>query len=677
MNDRTSYRARAAALRREIEQHNYRYYVLDDPEVSDSEYDGLMRELIALETEHPELVEPASPTQRVGSAPSAEFGEVVHAVPMLSLANAFSDDEIAEFDRRVHDRLDISGEIEYTAEPKLDGLAVSLLYEGGKFVRGATRGDGLRGEDVTQNLRTIKSVPLRLHGSGWPTRLEARGELYMPRSGFEALNARLREEGGKTFVNPRNAAAGALRQLDPRITAKRPLAIFFYGVVQIEGGKALRRQSEVLAALRVWGLRVCPDLELVKGVKGCLDYYRRIGSKRPKLAYDIDGVVYKVDRLDYQEDLGFVSRAPRWAIAHKYPAQEQTTTVRDIEFQVGRTGAVTPVARLEPVFVGGVTVSNATLHNIEEMTRKDVRVGDTVIVRRAGDVIPEIVRVLLERRPEGARPVRLPRKCPVCGSQIERAEGETVARCSGGLYCAAQRKQALLHFSSRRAMDIEGLGEKIVDQLVDGALVKTPADLYGLSTGQLAQLDRMGEKSAQNLIANIDRSRSTTLPRLLYALGIRDVGEATAEVLARHFRSLEALENADADTLQTAPDVGPVVAAHISTFFAQPHNRDVIAQLRKRGVHWKDLPSKPAEVPGSLDGKIFVLTGTLASMSRAEAKARIEARGGRVTGSVSKKTDYVVYGEDPGSKLDKARMLGISLADEAEFLKLLVDRAEQ
>jgi DNA ligase (NAD+) len=671
-----AYRARAQTLRREIEHHNYRYHVLDDPEITDAEYDALVRELTALEAEHPDLIDESSPTQRVGSAPRGDFAAVVHAVPMLSLANAFSDEEIVDFDRRVRERLDVNAEIEYAAEPKLDGLAVSLLYEEGKLVRGATRGDGLRGEDVTQNLRTIRSVPLALRGSRWPRRLEARGEVYMPRAGFEALNARLRKEGGKTFVNPRNAAAGALRQLDARVTAQRPLSIFFYSVAQLEGGRQLRRQTEVLDALREWGLRVCPEAQAARGVQGCLDYYRLLGARRPSLPYDIDGVVYKVDRLDYHAELGYVSRAPRWAVAHKYPAQEQTTTVRDIEFQVGRTGAVTPVARLEPVFVGGVTVSSATLHNIDELRRKDVRVGDTVVIRRAGDVIPEVVSVLPERRPPGAREVRLPRKCPVCGSQVVRAEGEAVARCSGGLYCPAQRKQAILHFASRRAIDIDGLGEKLVDQLVEGGFVQTPADLYKLTVDQLASLERMGEKSAQNLVASIERSKTTTLARLLFALGIRDVGETTAELLARHFGSIEALEGADLDALQAAPDVGPIVAAHIKAFFAQPHNREVIDQLVARAVHW---PAEPERTEGlkPLLGKTFVLTGTLSSMTRDEAKARIEALGGRVTGSVSKKTNYLVCGAEPGSKLDRARELGVVTVDEHQLIKEILDASRE
>jgi DNA ligase (NAD+) len=663
--------ARVEELRRQIEYHNYRYHVLDDPEIPDAEYDKLMEELRALEAAHPELVDPSSPTQRVGGAPRGDLAEVEHAVPMLSLGNAFTEEDIVEFDRRVRERLGVEEEIEYTAEPKLDGLAVTLVYEDGRLVRGATRGDGVRGEDVTDNLRTIEAVPLKLAGPKPPRLLEARGEVFMPRSGFEKLNEKLRAEGARTFVNPRNAAAGALRQLDPRITASRPLSIFFYGIARLEGEKFPRRQRDVLALLKERGLRVSLEADVVTGAAGCLAYYRRIGEKRDRLPFDIDGVVYKVDRIDFQQELGFVSRAPRWAIAHKYPAQEQETTVRGIEFQVGRTGAITPVARLEPVFVGGVTVSNATLHNFEELQRRDVRIGDRVVVRRAGDVIPEIVRVVVEKRPPDARQVELPAKCPVCNSDVVRAEGEVVARCTGGLYCPAQRRRALLHFASRRAMSIDGLGDRVVEQLVDQGLVRTPADLYTLTVEQLAELDRMGEKSASNLVANIDRSRSTTLARFLYALGIRDVGEATAATLARHFGTLEAIAQADVETLQSAPDVGPVVAEQIHAFFAEEHNREVIAQLRARGVHWPDAPARRTQGPAPLQGKTFVLTGTLSSMTREEAKERIEALGGRVSGSVSGKTDYVVYGAEPGSKLEKAEKLSVKTLDEAAFLQML------
>jgi len=661
---------RIEALRREIREHNYRYYVLDDPSVPDAEYDRLMRELEALEAGHPELVTPDSPTQRVGAEPADRFGEVRHAIPMLSLANAFSEDDLNAFYKRIRDRLGTEDDIEFAAEPKLDGLAVSLLYEDGKLVRGATRGDGVTGEDITQNIRTIKTIPLALHGGDWPRVLEVRGEVYMPRKGFEALNARARERGEKTFVNPRNAAAGSLRQLDPRITAERPLAMFCYGVGKVEGAALPDRQSTILERLQDWGLRVCPERDVVTGPAGCLDYYRRIGAQRDRLPYEIDGVVYKVNRLDLQEDLGFVSRAPRWAIAHKFPAQEEITLLRDVEFQVGRTGALTPVARLEPVFVGGVTVSNATLHNMDEIERKDVHIGDTVIVRRAGDVIPEVVGVVVERRPKDARPVLLPAVCPVCGSEVVRAEGEAVARCSGGLYCAAQRKEAIKHYASRRAMDIEGLGDKLVDQLVEAGLVDHVDDLYRLTPAQVASLERMGEKSAQNLIEAIDRSRQTTLERFIFALGIREVGEATARALALHFGDLAPLMQADEEALQRVPDVGPIVARHVVSFFHQPHNREVIDRLLAAGIEWEAIEVTPAgEQP--LAGRTYVLTGTLESMTRDEAKARLMALGAKVSGSVSKKTTAVIAGAEAGSKLAKAEALGVEVLSEEDLKALL------
>ena len=663
---------RIEALRREIREHNYRYYVLDDPSVPDAEYDRLMRELEALEAEHPELVTPDSPTQRVGAEPADRFGEVRHALPMLSLANAFSEDDLHAFYKRIRDRLGIEDEIEFAAEPKLDGLAVSLLYEDGKLVRGATRGDGVTGEDITQNIRTIKTIPLALHGEDWPRLLEVRGEVYMPRKGFEALNARARERGEKTFVNPRNAAAGSLRQLDPRITAERPLAMFCYGVGKVEGAALPDRQSAILERLQDWGLRVCPERDVVTGPAGCLDYYRRIGAQRDRLPYEIDGVVYKVNRLDLQDDLGFVSRAPRWAIAHKFPAQEEITILRDVEFQVGRTGALTPVARLEPVFVGGVTVSNATLHNMDEIERKDVHIGDTVIVRRAGDVIPEVVGVVAERRPPDARPVTMPAECPVCGSEVVRAEGEAVARCSGGLYCGAQRKEAIKHFASRRAMDIEGLGDKLVDQLVEAGLVDHVDGIYRLTVEQVASLERMGEKSAQNLIHAIDRSRQTTLERFIFALGIREVGEATARALALHFGDLAPLMQADEEALQLVPDVGPIVARHVVSFFHQAHNREVIDRLLAAGIEWETIEVTPAaEQP--LAGCTYVLTGTLESMTRDEAKARLMALGAKVSGSVSKKTTAVIAGAEAGSKLAKAEALGVTVLDEDGLQTLLGD----
>ena len=666
----TDINKRLQSLRDQIEEANYNYYVLDAPTIPDAEYDRLLRELEQIEAEHPELVTPDSPTQRVGATPAKEFGEVRHEVPMLSLANAFSEDELFAFDRRIHDRLGSETPIEYACEPKLDGLAVSLLYEDGLYVRGATRGDGVTGEDVTQNIRTIRAIPLRLKGSGWPKLLEVRGEVFMPKAGFEAMNRRAAEKGEKTFVNPRNAAAGSLRQLDSRITATRPLTFYAYAVGLVEGGTLPERHSAVLERLAHWGLPVCGENAVVKGPEGCLAYYERIGKKRDKLPFEIDGVVYKVDRYDLQKELGFVSRAPRWAIAHKYPAQEELTKLIDIEFQVGRTGALTPVARLEPVFVGGVTVSNATLHNMDEIERKDVRIGDTVIVRRAGDVIPEVAAIVPERRPADARKIHLPTHCPVCGSEIVRPEGEAVARCSGGLYCPAQRKEAIKHFASRRAMDIEGLGDKLVDQLVDTGLVDHVDGLYALTQEQVAGLERMGEKSAENLIAALEKSKDTTLARFIFALGIREVGEATAKALANYFGDLEPLMQADEEALQAVPDVGPVVASHVAAFFHQTHNREVIDKLLQAGIRWEKVAVK-REAAGPLAGNTYVLTGTLARMTRDEAKAKLEALGAKVAGSVSKKTTAVIAGAEAGSKLAKAEALGVEILDEDAFLKLI------
>ncbi|MDQ2695311.1 MAG: NAD-dependent DNA ligase LigA [Pseudomonadota bacterium] len=654
-------------LRAALHRHNYRYHVLDDPAIPDAEYDRLMAELRALEAAHPELITADSPTRRVGAAPAGAFGEVRHALPMLSLDNAFAAAQVQDFDRRIRERLEQDA-IAYAAEPKVDGLAVSLRYEDGVLVQGATRGDGYTGEDVTQNLRTIRSVPLRLLNDGWPRVLEVRGEVFMRKDRFEALNREARARGEKTFVNPRNAAAGSLRQLDPRITARRPLELFCYGAGAVEGGELPSRHSAVLDQFSHWGLRVCPQRALVQGVEGCLAFYRRIETQRHDLPYEIDGVVYKVDRLDQQRELGFVARAPRWAIAHKFPAQEELTRVVNIEVQVGRTGVLTPVARLEPVFVGGVTVTNATLHNEDEVRRKDVRVGDTVIVRRAGDVIPEVVKVLLERRPAGAEPFVMPRHCPVCGSEVLRPPGEAMARCVGGLVCRAQRKEAIRHFASRRAMDIDGLGDKLVEQLVRQDLVQSVADLYALDAPTLAALERMGEKSAANLLAALQRSKSTALARFLYALGIREVGEATAAALARHFGTLEALLAADEERLQQVPDIGPVVAAQVRAFFQEPHNRQIIDRLRAAGVHW---PAEAAVSGRSLAGKTFVLTGTLAALTRDQARERLQALGAKVTGSVSKNTDYVVAGENPGAKLDRAQELGVQVLDEAGLLALL------
>ena len=662
-------RQRVKQLREEIEHHNYRYYVLDDPVVPDVEYDRLMRELQQLESQHSELIEPSSPTQRVGSQPASHFRQVQHEIPMLSLDNVFDEQELHDFDRRVRERLPGVDQVDYAAEPKLDGLAVSLRYENGRLIQGATRGDGATGEDVTHNVRTIPSVPLRLRGTGYPDVVEVRGEVYMPKDGFAAMNAKAISEGSKTFVNPRNAAAGSLRQLDPRLTAQRPLQIFCYGVGFVGGGAMPDTHSQILEVLQDWGCRVCPDSTVVSSVEGCLNFYRKIAKKREKLPYEIDGVVYKVNRSDYQERLGFVSRAPRWAIAHKFPAHEEITVVNGVEFQVGRTGALTPVARLDPVFVGGVTVSNATLHNVDELHRKDVRVGDTVIVRRAGDVIPEVVKVVDNPKRKRPRPVRLPKKCPVCGSVVIRAEDEAVARCSGGLFCPAQRKQALSHFASRRAMDIDGLGEKLIDQLVDAELVETAADLFNLNKDDLLELERMGDKSADKLLNSIDRSRSTTLARFLFSLGIREVGEATATSLASNFGSLKNLMAASEEELVKVPDVGPIVAGRITAFFNEPHNKKVVTALRKNGVNWPEQKQRAA--PGPLDGLSFVLTGTLSTMTREEAKERIIGLGGRVTGSVSKKTDYLVAGAKPGSKLKKAKQANVEILNEVDFSKLM------
>lgn len=675
--------SRAAQLRAEIERHNHAYYVLDAPTIPDAEYDRLFRELQELEAAHPELKTPDSPTQRVGGAPLPEFRQVRHGVPMLSLNNAFTPEEATAFDRRCREALG-KERIDYACEPKFDGLAITLHYESGLFVRGATRGDGFVGEDVTQNLRTVKNIPLRLKGEGLPAQLEVRGEVLMPRREFEKLNERQRVLGEKAFANPRNAAAGSLRQLDPKVTAQRPLRFFAYGVAFGDATDAGGQDkdavlpspsflasfhSEMMDRLARWGFAVAPERAVVQGAAGLLGYYERIGAARRGLSYDIDGVVYKVNRLADQQVLGFVSRAPRFAIAHKFPAEEAMTTVEAIEVQVGRTGAITPVARLSPVFVGGVTVTNATLHNEDEVRRKDVRVGDTVIVRRAGDVIPEVVASVPEKRLPLTPEFVMPKRCPVCGSAIERPEDEAIARCTGGLFCPAQRKQALLHFASRRALDIEGLGEKLVEQLVDGGHVRTPADLYRLGPAVLANLDRMAEKSAANLLAAIDQSRQTTLARFIYALGIRNVGEATAKDLARHFGSLDALMAADQSGLQQVTEVGPVVAASIARFFAEGHNREVIAALRSAGVRWEE--GAPAATPSPLTGKTFVLTGTLPTLSRESAKALIEAQGGKVAGSVSKKTHYVVAGAEAGSKLEKAQALGLTILDEDQLKELL------
>ncbi|NNC56394.1 MAG: NAD-dependent DNA ligase LigA [Woeseiaceae bacterium] len=667
-------RKKIESLREQIRYHNYRYHTLDDIEIPDAEYDRLMRELQTLERDNPELVTADSPTQRVGAEPSGVLQTVRHRLPMLSLDNVFADDELLEFHARVAEKLEFEDgapTLSYSAEPKLDGAAVSLLYKNGSLVQGATRGDGTTGEDITHNVRTIASVPLHLLGQGFPKMLEVRGEVFMPRAGFEAYNKKAREAGEKTFVNPRNAAAGSLRQLDPKLTAARPLDMYVYGVGLVEGGKLPGRHSEIISKLQEWGLKTCPESRVVEGVQGCVDYYYDIGAKRDALSYDIDGVVYKVDSLALQRELGFVSRAPRWAIAHKFPAQEELTTVEDVEFQVGRTGAVTPVARLTPVFVGGVTVSNATLHNIDELHRKDVRVGDTVIVRRAGDVIPEVVSVVKDRRPEKTKRVRLPKLCPVCGSHVKREEGEAVARCTGGLYCKAQRAESLKHFVSRKALDIEGLGAKLIEQLVSEDRLADPSDLFRLTREELSSRERMGDKSADNLVRAIDASKSTTLARFLFALGIREVGEATAANIATYFGSLPAIKNASEDGLTKVPDVGPVVAKRVRSFFEEQHNLDVIDGLGDLGVHWQDSePMKVAE-DGPLSGQTFVITGTLPTMTRDEAKTLIQREGGKVTGSVSSKTDFLVAGDKAGSKLAKAQKLEVSVLDEEGLRRLI------
>lgn len=662
-------RRRAKRLRAEIDRHNYRYHVLDDPEIPDAEYDRMLRELQALEEKHPDLVVPESPTQRVGGAPIAVFAEVRHRKPMLSLDNAFSREEVVAFDRRVRERLKTDGEIDYCCEPKLDGLAVSLIYRDGTLAIAATRGDGTVGEDVTHNIRTVKSVPLRLTGHSLPALLEVRGEVFMSKAGFQEMNRRAAEQGEKAFVNPRNAAAGSLRQLDPRLTAKRPLEIFFYGAGLIEGQQLPACHSRVLEQLRAWGLRTSPETRVVRGAEALFGYYDDIGKRRATLRYQIDGVVYKVDSREQQDALGFVARAPRWAVAHKFPAEEELTRVRDIEWQVGRTGALTPVARLEPVFVGGATVSNATLHNIDELLRKDVRIGDTVVLRRAGDVIPEVVGVIKEKRPARTLAVQLPKKCPICGSDVERQEGEAIARCTGTLVCPAQLKEALRHSASRRALNIDGLGSKLIEQLVEAGMVKNPGDLYRLTATELAGMERMGKKSAAKLVESLERSKQTTLGRFLYALGIRDVGEATADALASHFHTLAAIQEARVEDIEEVADIGPVTAAHIHAFMAEPRNRKVITTLLQLGVKWPE--ATPPDVSDSaFSGKTIVLTGKLTSLSRDDAAARVRQLGGKVAGSVSKNTDYVVAGEDAGSKLRKANELGIKILDEGEFLAL-------
>jgi DNA ligase (NAD+) len=662
---------RAAWLKAELNRHSHAYYVLDNPTIPDAEYDKMFRELVELEQDHPDLVTSDSPTQRVGGKPLPQFEQVRHALPMLSLNNAFGEEDIESFDRRVREGLDTTDDIAYSTELKFDGLAISLRYENGYLVQAATRGDGTTGENVTANIRTVRAVPLRLNTDTPPAVLDVRGEVLMFKADFARLNERQREAGQKEFANPRNAAAGSLRQLDSRITAQRTLRFFAYGIGVLEGAGMPTSHSALLDWYAAMGLPVCRERAVVKGAKGLLEFFHSIADKRRGLAYDIDGVVYKVDRLEHQQRLGFVSRAPRFAIAHKFPAEEAMTVVQDIGVQVGRTGAITPVARLAPVFVGGVTVTNATLHNEDEVKRKDIQIGDTVIVRRAGDVIPEVVTYVPELRPDNVRRFVMPATCPVCSSPIVRPEEEAVARCSGGwIKCPAQRKGGLLHFVSRRALDIEGFGEQLVEQLVDKNIITTAADLYKLGLTALAELDRMADKSAQNILKALEKSKSTTLARFIYGLGIRHVGEATAKELARHFGNLDAFLRASEEQLLEVADIGPVVARSIVSFLSDPLNIELIEQLRAAGLHWPE--SEPAAaVPKPFAGKTFVLTGTLPNMTRDEAAERIEAAGGKVAGSVSKKTSYVVAGEEAGSKLVKAQELGVTILDEAGLLGLL------
>jgi len=665
------------SLRQQLRYHAYRYYVLDDPDIPDAEYDRMHNRLVALEAEYPELITHDSPTQRVGSTPLSAFEQIKHQIPMLSLDNVFSEEALLAFNQRIQDRLKTDDEIEFVAEPKLDGLAISMRYENGELIYAATRGDGSTGENVTQNIRTLQSVPLRLLGKELPDVLEVRGEVFMPKAGFNKLNQQARENGEKEFANPRNAAAGSLRQLDPRITATRPLSFYSYAVGVVEGGVPARTHYETLQHLKDLGLPVCSEIKRVRGIDACMAYYHDILQRRDALPYDIDGIVYKVNDLALQGRLGYVARAPRWAIAHKFPAQEEISRIIDVDFQVGRTGAITPVARLEPVFVGGVTVSNATLHNMDEIRRKDIRVGDQVIVRRAGDVIPEVVRVVPGSRKKALPEIQMPAACPVCQSLVEQIEGEAIARCTGGLYCHAQRAEAIKHFASRKAMDIDGLGDKLVEQLVTAGLINTPADLYQLTVEQLASLDRMAEKSATNLVNALAASKHPLLSRFIYALGIREVGESTALNLANEFRTFDAVRNASYDELIEVQDIGPIVAQHIVNFFQQQHNLEVIEQLFSAGIQVQKVKQVASDsVSGSqFAGKTVVITGTLPTMSRDEAKDKLLAAGAKVSGSVSAKTDYVLAGDKAGSKLSKAEKLGVQVIDEATMLAMLADQA--
>ncbi|WP_065979789.1 NAD-dependent DNA ligase LigA [Pseudoalteromonas lipolytica] len=657
-------------LRAQLEEHNHNYYVLDAPSIPDAEYDRLMRELSSLEQANPEFQSPDSPSQKVGGAALDKFEQVTHQVPMLSLDNAFSQEEFAAFNRRIKERVMDSRELTFCCEPKLDGLAVSIIYRNGVLVQAATRGDGMVGENITQNVKTIRNVPLKLRGNDFPAELEVRGEVFMDSAGFAKLNSDAEKRGEKVFVNPRNAAAGSLRQLDSKVTAKRPLMFYAYSTGLVADGQLPEDHYQQLAKLTDWGLPLCPETKLVEGQQAALDYYQDILARRSELAYEIDGVVIKVNDKKLQERLGFVARAPRWAIAFKFPAQEEITQLLDVEFQVGRTGAITPVARLEPVFVGGVTVSNATLHNGDEIARLGVKIGDTVIIRRAGDVIPQITQVVLERRPESAREIVFPTTCPICDSHVERIEGEAVARCTGGLVCQAQRKQAIKHFASRKALDIDGLGDKIVDQLVDRELIKTPADLFILKQGHFESLERMGPKSAKNLVNALQEAKQTTLAKFLYSLGIREVGEATAQNLANHFLTLEKITQASVDALTEVSDVGEIVAKHVRGFFSEEHNMAVVNALIEQGIHWPALNAPSAEKQ-PLAGLTYVLTGTLSELNRNDAKARLQALGAKVSGSVSAKTNALIAGEKAGSKLTKAQELGIEVLTEADLIALL------
>ena len=659
---------RIQQLRDEINRHNYRYYVLDDPEITDAKYDILFRELQSLEKKHPELITPDSPTQRVGAAPLSAFKEVTHATPMLSLDNVFDHDELMHFYERIQKFLKSDETIDFTCEPKFDGVAISLTYKNGHFIRAATRGDGQVGEDVTQNVRTIKSVPLTLFGETCPLHCEVRGEIVMPIRDFEKMNSLAEKNQEKIFANPRNAASGSLRQLDSHITAKRPLRFFAYGLVVLSNDKQFKKHSDILVALRTYGFPVSNDIKTVTGIDACERYYEKILQKRLNLPYEIDGVVFKVDSLALQEDLGFISRAPRWAIAHKFPAEEKETIVEQVEYQVGRTGAITPVARLKPVSVGGVTVSNATLHNFDEIERKDIRIQDHVMIRRAGDVIPEVVRVITAKRKANAVKIKIPTRCPVCDSEVEK--GDSVLRCTAGLYCSAQLRESIKHFASRRAMNIDGLGDKIIDLFVDESLIKTVADLYRLNRDTLISLPRFGEKSVDNILSSIEKSKSTTFSRFIYALGIREVGEATAAILANEFQTIDHLLKADALRLEAIHDIGPIVSSHILAFFHEKHNQKLIGELMSAGVHWPAVQGKSA-VASPLSGKTFVITGTLTSMSRDAAKEKLQSLGATVSGSVSAKTFAVIVGDSPGGKYDTAQKLNVTCLDEKAFLKLI------